>query len=695
MPQDLKKLMPQARATHSGPIAVEAPGYTRVDGETIPRRNAKEPSALRMKPRDDVSTLYEVLRYAAKTFGNAKAIGTRKIIDVHTETKKVKKMIEGKEVEVDKSWQYFELSPYEFKSFNELERQCLEAGSGLKHLGFGPGDRLHLFAATSAQWLSSAHGAWSQSMSIVTAYDTLGEEGLTHSMLQTKAKVMFTDAYMLPKLVNPFKKATDVQVVIYSTKDKPEQKDIDKLTSAHPDLKVISFEELVQYGKAHPADPVPPKPEDLACVMYTSGSTGTPKGVLIKHRNVVAAIAGVDVIVGQYIGPGDSLLTYLPAAHILELVFESATLFWGGTMGYGTIRTLSDTSVRNCKGDIRELRPTILVGVPQVWETVKKGIMSKVEAGSALTQKVFWGAMAAKSFLLGSGLPGSGLLDTIVFNKVKDATGGRLRICMNGGGPIAKETQRFISMAITPMISGYGLTETTAMGALMDPLAWTDAALGEMPACIEVKLVDFADAGYFSTNTPPQGEIWIRGGGVTSGYLELESETKEAYTDDGWFKTGDIGEFDTKGQLKIIDRKKNLVKTLAGEYIALEKLESVYRSVPIVANICVYAAADQMKPVAIIVPAEPALKKLAVENGVSGDHLEELVHNEKLTSIVLKQLQSAGTKGGLAAFEIIAGVVMADEEWLPQNGMTTAAQKINRKAILDKYQKQVDKAYGK
>lgn len=378
-------------------------------------------------------------------------------------------------------------------------------------------------------------------------------------------------------------------------------------------------------------------------------------------------VAGVDIIVGQYLGPGDSLLAYLPLAHILEFVFENACLFWGGTMGYGTIRTLSDTSVRNCKGDIRELKPTILVGVPQVWETVKKGIVSKVEAGGALTQRLFWGAMAAKSFLLNTGLPGTGLLDSVVFNKVKDATGGKLRICMNGGGPIAKETQRFISLAITPMISGYGLTETCAMGALMDPLAWTDQALGELPGSIEMKLVDFPDAGYFSTNKPPQGEIWIRGASITDGYLDLESETKEAYTDDGWFKTGDIGEFDAKGQLRIIDRKKNLVKTLTGEYIALEKLESVYRSAPIVANICVYAAEDQSKPVAIIVPAEPVLKKIAAEQGVEGDHLEELVHDEKIVSAVSKQLQAAGQKGGLAPFEIIQGVALADEEWTPQN----------------------------
>lgn len=131
-------------------------------------------------------------------------------------------------------------------------------------------------------------------------------------------------------------------------------------------------------------------------------------------------------------------------------------------MGYGNPKTLSDQSVRNCKGDIREFKPTVLVGVPAVWESVKKGIVAKVSAASPIVKNMFWGAMSAKGFFLSSGIPGSGILDTVVFNKIKDATGGRLRICMNGGGPIAKETQRFISLAIAPMISGYGLTETSA-----------------------------------------------------------------------------------------------------------------------------------------------------------------------------------------------------------------------------------------
>jgi long-chain acyl-CoA synthetase len=373
-------------------------------------------------------------------------------------------------------------------------------------------------------------------------------------------------------------------------------------------------------------------------------------------------------VVQPYIGPGDSLLTYLPLAHILEFVFENASLYWGSTMGYGNPKTLSDTSVRNCNGDIREFKPSVLVGVPAVWETVKKGIIAKVNAGSPVVRGLFWGALWAKNALLSTGLPGTGILDAVVFKKIKEATGGRMKLCMNGGGPVAKETQRFISMAICPMIIGYGLTETTAMGTLQNPLEWTPDAIGAMPASVEAKLVDFPDAGYYATNKPhPQGEIWLRGPSIMEGYYKNDKETAEAMTADGWFKTGDIGEWDRNGHLKIIDRKKNLIKTLNGEYIALEKLESIYRSAAVVANICVYADDSKAKPIAIIVPAEPALKKLAASVGVQGASLEELVHNKKVQSAVLRELQTAGRNGGLTGIEIIEGVVVSDEEWTPQN----------------------------
>ena len=154
---------------------------------------------------------------------------------------------------------------------------------------------------------------------------------------------------------------------------------------------------------------------------------------------------------------------------------------------------------------------------------------------------------------------------------------------------------------------------------------------------------------------------------VTDGYLDNEEETKEAFTADGWFKTGDIGEWAPNGQVRIIDRKKNLVKTSNGEYIALEKLESVYRSDPVVHNICVYADQSKIRPIAVIVPVEATLKKLAAEHGIHKEHLQELKSDKKLISNVLKQLQETGRGGKLKGIEIIDGVVLTEEEWTPQS----------------------------
>ncbi|CRG91424.1 long-chain acyl-CoA synthetase [Talaromyces islandicus] len=685
----------QPRMAKRPPFTVEASGYEPVDGETIPRRNPAAKDKLITRPADDVATTYDILRRGARLFGNAKCVGSRTLIKTHVENKKVKKLIDGVEQEVDKKWTYFEMSGYSYLSFVEFEKLVHQIGAGLRKLGLSKGNRVHLYGATSAHWLALAHGAGSQSLTFVTAYDTLGEDGLRHSLKQTKSDAMFLDPGLLPSLINVLKDTPSIKHVIYNTGTEVNQSDLDKLKSDFSHVNVISFDELRKAGEENPVDPVPPNPEDLFCIMYTSGSTGPPKGVSLTQGNVVSAVAGVTEVVGKYIGPGDSLLTYLPLAHILEFVFENATLYWGGTMGYGNAKTLSDGSMRNCKGDIREFKPTILVGVPAVFETVKKGILTQLNKANFIARNLFWGGMTAKAFLLGTGLPGAGVLDAFVFKKIKEATGGRLRILMNGGGPISKDTLKFISYAIAPMISGYGLTETTAMGALQDPLAWNPESLGDIPASIEIKLVDFLEAGYSVKNTPPQGEILIRGASVTPGYYENEEETKSAITEDGWFQTGDIGEFDQYGHLRIIDRKKNLVKTLNGEYIALEKLESVYRAHPVVGNICVYAADNEAKPIAIIVPAEPALVKIAKANGIEGESLGSLVHKEDLKNIVLKQLQAAGKAGNLRGIEIIDGVVLADEEWNPQNGFTTAAQKIQRKKIVDHYRAEINRAYGK
>jgi long-chain acyl-CoA synthetase len=285
----LKNATVQARIIHKPPFSLEAPGYAKVEGETIPRRNVNTVNKLATTPSPDIATLFDIVKTSSAKYGNAKALGSRKLVNTHQEIKKVKKIIDGQEQEVDKKWTYFELSGYSYLSFAEYEKLILQLGCGLRKLGLKKDDRLHIFAATSANWLSMSHGAASQSMPIVTAYDTLGEEGLKHSLVATGAKAIFLDPHLLTTLINPLKEAKEIKYVIWNSDNEIKQDNVDKLKKAHDHLTILSFNDLKQLGEANPVDAVPPTPDDLCCIMYTSGSTGTPKGVPLKHKNVVAA----------------------------------------------------------------------------------------------------------------------------------------------------------------------------------------------------------------------------------------------------------------------------------------------------------------------------------------------------------------------------------------------------------------------
>lgn len=379
---------------------------------------------------------------------------------------------------------------------------------------------------------------------------------------------------------------------------------------------------------------------------------------------IAPVVTGLWTNVEECVSDKESVLAYLPLAHIFEMALENLVLFIGGTLGYGNPRTLSDISVKNCAGDMRELRPTVMVGVPQVWETIKKGVMAKLNTSSFLLQMLFWGAFNYKNFMSMNKLPGANILDPVVFSKVRDLSGGRLRFIMNGASSIADDTKHFLSLVLAPMLTGYGLTETCANGALGCPLEFSPNAVGPVPASIEVKLVAIPDIGYETDSGTPQGEILIRGMPALSGYYDNPEETAKAVTPDGWFKTGDIGEFDANGHLKVIDRIKNLVKMQGGEYIALEKLEAVYRGAHTVANVMVVADMSQSRPIAVIMPNEKVLAEEAEKLHVDKHNMYQ---DKKVNSVVLNDLQTTGRRGGLKGMEIVAGVVITEEEWTPVN----------------------------
>lgn len=652
------------------PFTIDAPGAPEVEGETKPRRNVVAKDGLIDRPRPDVDTVFALVKLSAEEHAGDRCMGTRKLIKIHEETKKVPKIVDGETQMVDKKWQYFELSNYTFMTYGDYETHLLNLASGLRHLGLEKGDKVHMFASTSANWLALSHACSSQTFTIVTAYDTLGTSGVEHTLVQSKPKLMFTDPHLLKTASGALSKAETVKIIIYNDQSIAQptpQSEIDAFKSSHPNLTVLSATELASLGEANPYQPLPPTPQDTYCIMYTSGSTGPPKGVSVTHESFVAAVAGLAGVIGDNVSTEEVILAYLPLAHIFEMVVENLVLFFGATLGYGSARTLSDLNVRNCAGDMRTLAPTILVGVPQVWETIKKGVMGRVNGGSLLVRSLFWSAFNVKSFLVQHNLPGQTIFDSAIFGQVRKLTGGRLRFIINGASGISKETAHFMSMILAPMLTGYGLTETGGNGALGSPQQFTlTGAVGPITPAIECKLVSIPDLNYSTSTTPPQGEIWLRGKPVLKEYYLNPEETAKAITADGWFKTGDIGEFDAVGHLKVIDRVKNLVKLQGGEYIALEKLEATYRGSRAVQNLMVHGDSEHPRPIAVIHVNEAVVREIAAGLGVQGGE-HDLVRNEKVRAAVFKDLVAQGKSAGLTGLEMITGVVLTDEEWTPES----------------------------
>ncbi|KAJ9118583.1 hypothetical protein QFC22_003803 [Naganishia vaughanmartiniae] len=502
---------------------------------------------------------------------------------------------------------------------------------------------------------------------------------------------MFTNAELLPTLTKIIGECPSVQLVVYD--GEPTEASLAALRAAKEGLRVIHIDEVERMGKENMQPAIPAKSEDVYCVMYTSGSTGAPKGVMLTHGNICAAVGAIWHLFYEFLTPQDTYLAFLPLAHILEFVVETCWMFAGLPIGYGKIKTLTDVSVRESKGDILEFRPSILAGVPAVWESIRKGVLAKVDKAGAVKKALFNQALK----LHASGIPGmSTLTDAVVFNTVKAQTGGRLRICLSGGGSLSPSTQHFVTNSLSLLVQGYGLTESVAMATVLHPDFYKIGVAGCPVPSTEIKLVDVVDAGYRATNTLPQGEIWLRGPSIAKGYYKRPDLDAEAFTADGWFKTGDVGQWNSDGTLSIIDRVKNLVKMSHGEYIAVERLESIYKSSPLVFNGCLLANAQHNAPAMIVVVHPANILSFAKQSGIndaSADDLEHLCRNDALNASVLRELNDHGKKSGMVKQELLEAVILTADEWTPESGLLTAAQKLQRKPIEKHYEAQIKARY--
>lgn len=399
---------------------------------------------------------------------------------------------------------------------------------------------------------------------------------------------------------------------------------------------------------------------------------------------------------GPLVDPASEVyLSFLPLAHILAFAVDCYQINKGITIAYANPRTLTDASVRNCKGDIGEARPTILVGVPQIYDTIRKGILNRVNNASPIAKMLFNGALSLKKKFLRLGLP-TFLMDALVFKKVQNQMGGRMRYAVSGGAPLSEETQEFFSSVVCNLFQGYGLTEVCGLALICTPDIFRPRNIGQVSPSLEFKLVDVPEMGYLSSNMPPQGELWLRGPPVTKGYFKNEAATLEAFTSDGWFKTGDIATYNDNGSLSIIDRKKNLAKLANGEYIALEKLESQYKNVLYIQNICMVVNSQKLRPVALIQPNLDAANTFAMSSGLPMfSDVREISNSEQIKKEIMKSIQIEAKRNSLLTSETPIDVYITPEEWTGDNGLLTTSQKLRRKPIEEFFHEALDKMYQK
>ncbi|KAJ2360044.1 long-chain fatty acid-CoA ligase [Coemansia sp. RSA 2610] len=455
---------------------------------------------------------------------------------------------------------------------------------------------------------------------------------------------------------------------------------------------VHTMDEVRELGKRNAVERQEPAAEDIALVMYTSGSTGKPKGVLISHQGVMAVAGGIHKFIAPFIDYSqDIILSYLPLSHVLAFFVDVYCMYSGIRIGYGTPRTLTDESVRECQGDIKELRPMVMMGVPQVWNTIRAGMLKQVNKSSWLVRKLFYNAVELKNTLRGHHLPHS-FMDSIVFKKTREATGGRLKFVITGGAPINHNVQKLMNAALCPMIQGFGMTEASGLLSVQLPDDPTFNNVGAPCPSVEMKLVDVPEAKYFAKDG--KGEIWVRGPSVFKGYLDNDELTRETVTEDGWLKTGDIGQWTEQGQLSIIDRKKNLIKLATGEYIALEALESTYKNSLYIHNICVFADSRMSQPCAIVNIDENQIAQMADNAGIHYNNPSEIATNQEFVHTVLADLQHVAKQNGLSKLETLVAIRIDSELWSPENDLLTPAQKLKRADIRDHNQAKLDDMYA-
>ncbi|KAK3856480.1 hypothetical protein Pcinc_037207 [Petrolisthes cinctipes] len=632
----------------------------------------------------NVTTLNDAFQFSVDRFGDQCCMATRCLLAREEEE------VNGRKMEK------LEHGEYTWKSYNQVSEAMHNIGLGVRMRGVNPLDRVVVFAETRAEWLIAALGCLQHRITVVTIYSTLPDDAVAHCINETEVSLLFTSHDLLPRFNRILPQCPEVKTIVVM-EDQLEGIGDDSAISTS--VTIVAFQDLVKPDPQSVLVDIPePEGEDVAILMYTSGSTGTPKGVELTHTNILTSIIAFSIQV--LVGPEDRYLAFLPLAHIMELATEVTVLAVGATIYYSSPFTLTNNSTKvksGCVGDSRKAKPTFFVSVPLLLERIIKGVLQKVETQGLIKSSMFKGALKISQHIPAL----SWFMDRIVFRRVQEEFGGHLRIIAVGGAPISVNVLRDMRTIFNITIQvGYGATETAACCTSMDADETVLGHTGAPNVGVLLKLEDWEEGGYRTTDRPnSRGEIIVGGPVIAKGYYKLPEATEAAFFKENgirWFRTGDIGEIDSRGCVTIIDRKKDLVKLNTGEYVALSSLECKLKTLPGVDNICVFADSTKGSTVAVVVVLLETLRKVANSLDTKLDNLigEELCNNSQISGAFLKELQSHGKKCGLNRREVPAAITLTLEPWTPDSGFVTASLKLKRKPLAQHFQLSISNMYS-
>ncbi len=550
-------------------------------------------------------------------------------------------------------------------SSQEFYRDAVGVSTSLASWGIRKGDRVAILSENRPEWATAEFGTMLLGAVVVPIYSTLTAQQMTYMLRDSGARVIFVSTVEQVKKVMAIKSETAIEkIVVMDYIGIPEGIPMHRLMHNGPTQRDAGFDTAaLAIG-----------PDDLATIIYTSGTTGTPKGAMLTQNNLASNL--IHSLDDFPLGVGDVSISFLPLSHITARHVDYAMFYHGVTIAYCPY--IDELHIA-----LREVKPTLLVGVPRVFEKMQRQIQLQTKAGFKRTFYK-WALRVGRSHreeILAGKKPTSfewNLADKIVYSKVREGLGGRVKIYISGGAPLGRDLAEWYSDIGIRIHEGYGLTETSPVIALNNPSAHKIGTVGRPLPNLEVRIAD-------------DGEILVRGPSVFKGYWNMPAETAAALEPEGWFHTGDIGNLDEDGYLSITDRKKDLIKTSGGKFIAPQPIERKLKANTLVGEAIVIG--DKRKfPSVVIAPNFADLEAWAAENGIQFSSREELIKNEKVRAAYESIV--ADTNSNLAQFEKLKKFILVADEFSIADGSLTPTLKLKRRVVEERYRQRIQQLYA-